>query len=75
MPRSEPVGDVCDGVLVTDFSSIDFTPPPGMSTDERVAWLHDIGARLRAVSGQESGTTPELDVGQPQPMWFLWCSD
>jgi hypothetical protein len=60
---------------MTDFSSIDFTVPQGISHDEHVAWLHEIGAQLRTVSGQQSGTTQELDVGQRQPTWFMWWDD
>lgn len=60
---------------MTDFSSIDFTMPKGMSHDEHVAWLHGIGAQLRAVSGQKSGSTPQLDVGERQPSWFVWWGE
>ena len=48
---------------MTALSSIDFTMPQGMSPDEHVAWLYEIGAQLREVSGQRSGSTPQLDVG------------
>ncbi|HEY4455394.1 MAG TPA: hypothetical protein VGN81_13865 [Pseudonocardiaceae bacterium] len=60
---------------MTDFSSIDFTMPQGISPDDRVAWLHEIGRQLRDVSGQQSGTTPQLEVGQQQPAWFMWWGD
>lgn len=58
-----------------DFSSIDFVMPEGLTNEERVAWLHEIGAKLKALTGQKSGTTPTIDVGAAQPVWFTWHSD
>ena len=43
--------------------------------DERVQRLREIGAKLRAVTGQQSGSTPTIEVGKAQPVWFMWWGD
>lgn len=49
--------------------------PEGLTDEERVAWLHDIGAKLKALTGAKSGTTPAIDIGAAQPVWFTWHSE
>lgn len=60
---------------MTDFSSIDFTEPHGLSPGERVAWLREVGAKLTDATGQRSGQTPPIDVGTQQPVWFMWWGE
>ena len=55
-------------------SMVDLDMPEGMSDDERVRWLEELGVELVRETGQPQGTV-EADGEHGQPVWGVWWSD
>jgi len=53
---------------------VDLNMPEGMSEDERVRWLGELGVALVRETGQPQGTV-EAEGEHGQPVWAVWWSD
>jgi hypothetical protein len=55
-------------------SVVDLNMPDGMSDEDRVRLLEELGAALVRETGQPQGTV-ETEGEHGQPVWAVWWSD
>jgi hypothetical protein len=56
-------------------SMVDLNMPEGMSDDERVQWLQELGAALVRATGQPQGMVEDPEGEHGQPVWAVWWSE
>jgi hypothetical protein len=54
---------------------VDLNMPEGMSDDERVRWLQELGVALVRETEQPQGMVEDAEGEHGQPVWAVWWTE